>query len=269
MAPEVGGSDVPQQEWADHWSYHLADEDQAPELFLDWIAPNEPSLFQGARVLDAGCGGGHHSAYVSRFAKEVVAVDLNTVGVCNRRLDPIPNVTLHQANIQEMTSDELGGPFDVVYSVGVVHHTFDPDATFANLVKHLKPGGRLIVWVYSLEGNEVARYFVEPARTLFLRHLPSRAVHAISWGITLPALAAMHTLYRLPLPSLPLYDYLAFQRKLSARRVMINVFDKLIAPHTDFISEERARRWLDHPELTDTHLSPYLGVSWRISATKR
>ena len=58
--------------------------------------------------------------------------------------------------------------FDFVISIGVVHHTDDPDKTISNLIKHIKPGGKLILWVYSQEGNLFMRYFLEPFRKLFL-----------------------------------------------------------------------------------------------------
>src|SRR5271155_5877287 len=217
----------PESEWAKQWSLLGTDLDQPPELFLEWIAPNSPSLFEGARVLDAGCGGGHHSAFVSKLAREVVALDLNTASVVRERLSALPNVRIHEGDLARVSADELGGPFDVVYSIGVLQHTHDPDRSFANLVTLVRPGGRLIVWVYSQEGNSVARFLVEPARKLFLRFLPRSVLWFLSWAITLPALLAIHTVYRLPLRFLPLYEYLVRSRSLTARKVAGNVFDKL------------------------------------------
>jgi len=258
-----------EHEWAEQWSILSTDADQTPELFLEWIAPNTTAIFEGARVLDAGCGGGHHASFVSRFAREIVALDLNTPLVCQRRLAACKNVRIHEGDLSAVKADELGGPFDVVYSIGVLQHTHDPDRAFANLVELVKPGGRIMVWVYSAEGNGVARWIVEPARKAFLRFLPRRLLYGLSWVITIPALIAMHTLYRLPLRFLPMYDYLARSRSLTVRKVVANVFDKLNAPHTDFIARPRIERWLEREALTEIHLGAHLGVSWRASATKR
>jgi SAM-dependent methyltransferase len=39
--------------------------------------------------------------------------------------------------------------FDVIYSIGVLHHTPDCEAAVKSLDKYLKPGGLLVVWLYS------------------------------------------------------------------------------------------------------------------------
>src|SRR5437762_467153 len=42
-----------------------------------------------------------------------------------------------------------GGAFDVVYSSGVVHHTSDPRASFAQLARLARPGGIIVLGVYN------------------------------------------------------------------------------------------------------------------------
>jgi SAM-dependent methyltransferase len=39
--------------------------------------------------------------------------------------------------------------FDVIYSIGVLHHTPDCEAAVKALDRYLKPGGLLVVWLYS------------------------------------------------------------------------------------------------------------------------
>lgn len=156
-------------------------------------------------------------------------------------------------------------PFDVVFSVGVVHHTDDPDATVENLKRLVAPGGRLILWIYAEEGNFLVRWLVEFPRRLFLRHLPLRSLEWIAWLLTWMVYPFAHTLYRFPLRGLPYYEYMQNWRRLSSRRNMLNVFDKLNAPQTQFISEERIRRWADDGFFQREHLSHYVGVSWRLT----
>lgn len=260
-----------QPEWRALWERFGATADQPASMFLEWIHPHGPETFAGKRVLDAGCGGGQHAAFVARFAREVVGVDRSTSDLVRERLAAFGNVRVHAGDIARVTPEELGGAFDVVYSIGVIHHTDDPDASWANLVRCLKPGGLIVAWVYSREGNRVARRVVEPARRLLLRRFSQPALHGLSWGLTVPALVAAHTVYRLPGADelLPLASYLRYQRELPPSRVALNVLDKLIAPHTDFISRRRAERWLTDPLLEPVHVSPFLGVSWRLSARRR
>jgi SAM-dependent methyltransferase len=202
-------------------------------------------------------------------AREVVALDLNTSEVAQARLKDSPNVRFVAGDLLTIGPDELGGTFDIVFSVGVLHHTPDPDRGFQNLLRLVRPGGRLIVWVYSKEGNALVRWLVEPTRKIFLRWLPRSIVFGLAWAIAIPMLATMHTVYRLPFRFLPFYDYLARHRELTVRKTVGDVFDKLNAPHTDFIARSRIERWLATEGLTDVYLSAHLGVSWRGSATRR
>src|SRR6478672_928673 len=40
------------------------------------------------------------------------------------------------------------GQFDLVFSIGVLHHSPDPRRAFAQVASKVKPGGRLAVWLY-------------------------------------------------------------------------------------------------------------------------
>ena len=41
--------------------------------------------------------------------------------------------------------------FDHIYSIGVIDHTPDPRSTFLRLAELLKPGGRIVLWIYRRE----------------------------------------------------------------------------------------------------------------------
>ena len=130
-------------------------------------------------------------------------------------------------------------------------------------------GGRLIVWCYSREGNALARIVVEPLRRLLLRRLNRTTVSWISSALTALLYPVVHTLYRLPLKGLPYHEYFENFRRLRFRRNALNVFDKLNAPQTQFISRSRVERWLDPQEFGDVSITPYRGVSWRASGSVR
>lgn len=250
-------------EWAYQWSRY---EDDSAFLFREWIEPNRLEDFRGKRVLDAGCGPGHHVRLVAAHAAHVTGIDLGTAAIARARLADLPNVTIEDADV---ATYQVAERFDVVYCVGVIHHTDDPDATFANLRRLCRRGGRLIVWCYSLEGNRLVRRGVEPIRRRFLRRLSRRTVERLAFSTTLLLYVPVHSLYRLPLRRLPYYEYFQNFRRLSLRRNTLNVFDKLNAPQTDFISRERVERWFARSEFDDVSITPYKGVSWRASGTLR
>ncbi|MCX5796751.1 MAG: class I SAM-dependent methyltransferase [Elusimicrobia bacterium] len=249
-----------QDEWEFQWT-HL--EDRESWLYADWIWPNRLEDFADKTVLDAGCGPGHHVRLVAAKAKRVVGIDLNTVSIARQKTADLRNVAFLEGDIAEW---DTGERFDVVYSVGVVHHTDDPDRTVAHLKNLLKPGGRLILWVYAREGNALNEFFLEPAKSLLLRRMSRPVVLWLSHALTLALYPMVYSLYLLPLRALPFYHYFANFRRMPYTRNQANVFDKLNAPTTHFISRTRAEKWLEG--LQDPHISPYVGVSWRISGTK-
>lgn len=252
-----------QRQWHDQWSLL---EDDEPFLFQDWIHPNRLEDFKGKDVLECGCGGGQHTRLLASYAASVTAVDLNTTDIARERVRDFPHVSFVEADIAEMS---LGRRFDIVLAIGVVHHTDDPDRTIENLKAHVKPGGRLIIWVYSREGNALVEHVVEPFRKIALRGASPKLLIRLSQCITAAMYLPIYTVYLLPLRFLPFFDYFRNFRKLSFRRNTLNVFDKLNAPQVEFITQPRIRGWFNEGnEFADVHISAYCGTSWRGSGTK-
>lgn len=252
-----------QSEWAWQWE-RLYDDNLW--LFTEWIAPNTLETFRGKDVLDCGCGGGQHVNFVAPYAKTITGVDLNALQSAAKNTAHLTNVTLREDDLAAMN---LGTQFDVVYSIGVLHHTDDPNASFRNIAKHCKPGGKVIVWVYSNEGNFLNRYLLEPVKTFFVHYLPRPLAMALAHMLTTLLYIPIYTLYLLPLPFLPFFEYFQNWRKLTYKRNLLNVFDKLNAPQTFFITKSQIERWFTPEQFTDISITPYKGVSWRGSGTVR
>ena len=136
--------------------------------FLDWIHPLEPGFFKGKRVLDAGCGTGRHAYFAASYgAREVVALDLSVaVDAARENLREFENVEIVQGDLLRppFRTAAAGGGFDLIYSIGVLHHLPNPYEGFTSLLRYLRPGGTIAVWVYGYENNGVVRNVVEPLR---------------------------------------------------------------------------------------------------------
>jgi SAM-dependent methyltransferase len=245
-----------QSEWHEQWS--LLQDDEL-FLFQDWIAPLQIEDFKDQTVLEGGCGGGQHTSFVAPLAKRVVAADLNTVDIAKKRNAPFPHVEFVEADIAQA---DFGEKFDVVFSVGVIHHTDSPDATFHNLAEHVKPGGKMAVWVYAAEGNFLVASLVEPLRKRFLTQMSRPALLRLSKAICLAMYLPIFSLYLLPLKFLPYYAYFQNFRKLSFYRNTLNIFDKLNAPQVQFITRERIENWFRRANVRLDSLTHYKGVSW-------
>jgi SAM-dependent methyltransferase len=120
------------------------DEDEATFRVKTGMNPRD---LAGRLVLDAGCGGGRYARLLGRHGARVVGVDLSTaVDKAAALCAEFPDVLIAQADLLDLPVAEAA--FDVVYSIGVLHHTPDPRRAFAQVARRVKPGGLLAVWLY-------------------------------------------------------------------------------------------------------------------------
>lgn len=140
-------------------------------------------------VLDVGCGMGRFADVVSRWGGNVVALDLSdAVEAAYRNLGHKDNILILQADLFQMPFCEES--FDVIYSIGVLHHTPDCEKAFRQLPRFLKPGGRIAIWVYGPMGPWVK--FADIYRRFTVR-MPPRLLHALC-HVAIP----LYYLYRIP-----------------------------------------------------------------------
>jgi ubiquinone/menaquinone biosynthesis C-methylase UbiE len=155
---------------------------------------------RGKRVLDAGCGMGRFAEVCIEAGADTHAIDLSSaVEAASRNLRHHPNASFYQADIFNLPFAD--GTFDVIYSIGVLHHTPDTRRAFLSLTRLLKPGGVIAIWVYSTElrkmfGGEILRLFTPRLSKEFLLKaskvaIPLYHVHKIpllglATGVLLP-----------------------------------------------------------------------------------
>lgn len=114
-------------------------------------------------ILVAGCGTGQETAATAtRFQRsDVVAVDLSltSLAYAARQMENLglKNVTFAQADI--LALEGIGRQFDVVECGGVLHHLADPVAGWRVLAGLTKPGGYMLMALYS----DLGRRDLEPA----------------------------------------------------------------------------------------------------------
>lgn len=236
--------------------------------FLGWIAPNTPESFRGQVVLEGGCGKGRHSTLVARWgAKDVLAIDLGSaVEAAYRNTREHPNVHVIQADLFHLPV--RAGAVDTAFSVGVLHHTSDPQGAFRELASRVKPGGRVIAWVYGAENNEWITRYVDPLRHGITSRLPHEAVRRFARIPAVAVWAASKGLYA-PLAGTPVGSrlfYHAYMTHLAAfpfNEIHSIVHDHLTPPLARYIPRPEFEAWFSDLGLTGVSVTWHNENSWR------
>jgi SAM-dependent methyltransferase len=253
------------------WQHFVEMHSEFEAQFLDWLHPLAPDFFGGKRVLDAGCGIGRHAYYAATYgASEVVALDLSdAVDTAARNLAGLDNAHVVQGDLLRppLRKPTEGGGFDLIYSIGVLHHLPDPHEGFRRLVEWLRPEGTIAVWVYGHENNGFVRNVVEPVRRLSTKMPPS-----LLRGVAMPLAVGFHGLakgvYR-PLHGtavgrkLPLDSYMTSVADFGFRQNYTIVFDQLVAPTAAYIRGPELASWFADAGLEDVTITHRHESSWR------
>ena len=214
------------------------------ENFRWYLEPLPEARLEGAAVLDAGCGMGRHTRHFLEARAHVLALDASVAVDVAARNNPDGDALFVQGDLLHLPVAPEA--FDLVCCLGVLHHLEDTVGGLARLVRAVRRGGWILVYLYHDPGEQAAwkgalLSLVTAARRVTTR-LPMRPLRLLTWLLAAglwaayvgPAtLLARSKHLSVPLRALPLGQYVDYPF-----RVLWNdQFDRFSAP-----LEKRFRR---------------------------
>jgi uncharacterized protein YbaR (Trm112 family)/ubiquinone/menaquinone biosynthesis C-methylase UbiE len=229
------------------WTTFLKNFDYFSDIFLSFTHPFvKQEDFKGKIVLEIGCGSGRPASIACSFGAEVVAVDLSEA------VESAQQMASHYPMLHVVQADAYALPFhsnlevDFVYSVGVIQHLPNPHEGLQGIARLVKPGRRIIIWVYGI--REFWYRPIDLLRKLTVR-LPFRFLHVFSYILAVFSELFLLIPYRL-LSKIPYMHTLAekipgrIYARFPFKENVLGWFDRLGAPVTCYFSRDQVENML-------------------------
>lgn len=243
------------------WGRYAELKDIYQEQFRRWTPFMAPEDWRGLTFVDVGCGMGRNSHWpMSYGAAGGLAIDIDERSLASARatLAPHPAMEVRRQSAYELNEVER---FDLAFSIGVIHHLAHPETALANMVRAVKPGGRVMVWVYGRENNGWIVRFADPLRKALFSRLPIGLVHALS----LPPTALLWLALRLGLDRL---EYFRLIRRFDFAHLRSIVFDQMLPKIANYWRRDEVEALMTGAGLKDVRLTWVNEISWAALGTK-
>ncbi len=231
------------------------------EQFMRWTAALPREIWKDAQILDAGCGNGRNSHWAMlEGATGGVAFDIDdrSLAAARKNLKSHPTIDVRNQSIYEIPEENR---FDIAFSIGVIHHLAEPEDALRQLVRAVKPGGHVLIWVYGRENlGWLTRYF-DPMRRVVLSRLPLRLVYHLSLYPTVVLWLGL----RMGMSHLEYYKLL---RGFSIAHLRAVVFDQMIPRIAHYWPKEFVESLCRDSGLENICLVHVNDMSWSASGRK-
>jgi 2-polyprenyl-3-methyl-5-hydroxy-6-metoxy-1,4-benzoquinol methylase len=202
-------------------------------------------------VLEVGCGAGRFTEVLLATRAFVTSVDLSSAVEANQENFPQDNRhRIVQADALRLPF--APGQYDIVFCLGVIQHTPNPEETIERLYTQLKPGGWLVIDHYTYNLSSFTK--TAPLVRSILRRLPPEAgLHWTEWLVKVffplhraarRSRLAQALLSRIS-PVLSYYHALPLDDALQREWSLLDTHDSLTAWYKHFRTKGQIRRSLE------------------------
>ena len=151
--------------------------------------------------------------------------------------------------------------FDIAFAIGVIHHLEDPQRALQRMARAVKPGGRVLIWVYGREGNRWLLVMLDPLRRALLSRMPIALVHHLS---LYPA-AFLWLALKLGLrPS----EYVKLISRFRLAHLRSIVFDQMLPRIAHYWPRDQVVELMREAGLEDIRIAAVNEMSWSAIGTR-
>ncbi len=231
------------------------------EQFRRWTPHFAPADWAGRSFLDVGCGMGRNSYWPHTYgsgASISIDVDPNSLASARATLSKFTDAEVRALSAYDI---DYRDAFDIVFSIGVIHHLAEPKLAIERMVQAAKPSGRVLIWVYGLENNEWIVKVVDPFRKALFSKLPIGVVHHLS-------LYPAGLLWLAVRAGMDKIEYLRLLRRFGFRHLRSIVFDQLLPHIAHYWSRQAVMELMQDAGLKDIEIEWVNEMSWSAVGTK-
>jgi SAM-dependent methyltransferase len=249
-------------EWTKFSDFETKEIEVPGQEYFDIVGPT--ILNKNSVVLDVGCGTGRWTKYIAEKAGFVEAIDPSeAVYSAAGLLKEYNNTRVSVAGVGNIPFDNES--FDLVMSLGVLHHVPNTAEAIKDCAKKVKRGGYFLVYLYySLDtrgGAYKSLFKVSNILRLGISKLPKGIKELvcdfIAFGIYLPFVAVSKALKAIPgLKKVGEKFPLSYYSNKSMHIIRNDALDRFGTPLEQRFSKEQIRQMLMDAGLTDVVFSP-------------
>ena len=255
-------------DFGDQWVHYGGNEGYygSLELLTDMFGPLVSlDELHDARVADIGSGTGR----IVRMLAEAGVAHIIAV-------EPSAGVEALRENTRDLGDrvEIIHGPgealpagrdLDLVVSIGVLQFIEDPQPILRAALAALRPGGRVVVWVYGREGNTAYLALLHALRAVTTR-LPHALLSALCSALNVGLDVYLFACRYLPLP---LRNYMRNTlARVSRNKRKLTIYDQLNPSYVRFYDRAEVREMLERAGFGHIALHHRRGYSWTALGVK-
>lgn len=235
--------------------------------FEDWLEPLTQMDIQHNDVLELGCGNASLLVHLTRWLPaSITGVDLGDSVLSAKKNMEKTGYQKFDILKGDLTVFNSYSTFDIVYSIGVLHHLKNPKAGFTSVINNTSPGGKFHCWVYAKEGNAVIRLLVDPIRFVSSRLPWWFTKYFVATPLSLIYYIYAHFITSFRLSFFPMYKYSQWICKRDFLFFRHVAFDQLVTPQTAYIDKKTIGSWMKNDariDIRSTYIIFRNGNSWK------